>query len=141
MNEDVGTFAEKRLRRMFLESEEGLKIFLEAEEGLRMFLESTPPNIPVCIPGLVKEPQSDFNSGSTHWTVDNVAPHLLQLHCDVDDGIRRFDASEENSPGHGFRFLEYVCRDCCQSKKTYALVTEAKRVAGRGRAHSSNRAR
>ena len=38
--------------------------------------------------------------------------------------VRRFDVSENNWLGLGFRFLEYVCRDCGESEKTYALVTE-----------------
>ena len=100
-----------------------------AVEELKVFLESTPPNTPVCIPGLVTEQQLGYKPG-TYLKVEKVAPELLQLHCDVDDGVRRFDASEENSPGRGFRFLEYACRDCGESTKTYALLTELKRGAG-----------
>ena len=66
----------------------------------------------------------------THWAVQKVAPKRLELHCAVDDGVRRFDASVKNRPGRGFQFLEYVCRDCGESKKTYALVTELKSVGG-----------
>ena len=90
-----------------------------------MFLESTPPNIPVCIPGLATE----YTPGP-YLEVKKVAPARLELHCDVDDGVRRFDASKENRPGRGFQFLKYVCRDCGESTKTYALVTVPKRVVG-----------
>ncbi len=85
-------------------------------EALKAFLESTPPNISVCIPGLATE---DPLHGT--WDVSAV-PKRLQIHCDVDDGVRRFDASKQNSLGRGFRFLKYVCRDCGESKKTYALL-------------------
>ena len=62
-----------------------------------------------------------------YWKAD--VPERLQLHCDG-DGVRRFDASEDNPPGFGFRFLEYVCRDCGKSKKTYALMMGLKRDGG-----------
>ena len=97
-------------------------------EELKTFLESKPPNIPVLIPGLAIEHSPGFSV--TLWTVEKVAPKRLELHCAVDDGVRRFDASEKNTPGRGFQFLEYVCRDCGESKKTYALVTELKSVGG-----------
>ena len=99
----------------------------DAAEKLKAFLESTPPNTPARIPGIATE-ISPAGGRRAYWKAD--APERLQLHCDVDDGVRRFDASEENLPGFGFRFLEYVCRDCGESKKTYALVTELKRDGG-----------
>ena len=89
---------------------------------LKVFLELEPPNTPVRIPELAEQVRNKYDQ--TNWKVRRVAPKLLQLHCDVDDGVRRFDASEENSPGQGFQFLTYVCRDCGRSNKTYALVTE-----------------
>ena len=97
----------------------------DAVEKLKEFLESTPPNIPARIPGLATE---YFPAGGlgAYWQATD-APKRLHLHCDVDDGVRRFDASEENRPSFGFRFLEYACRDCGESKKTYALVTGLKR--------------
>ena len=56
----------------------------------------------------------------------------LELHCDVDDGVRRFDASNENSLGNNFQFLTYVCRDCGVYEKTYALKMVLQRVGGDG---------
>ena len=100
----------------------------DAVEELKAFLESRPLNIPVRIPGLATEHTSEFSPGTSYLKVKEVAPARLELHCDVDDGVRRFDASKDNRPGRGFQFLEYVCRDCGESKKTYALVTEPKRV-------------
>ena len=94
----------------------------EAVAELRAFLEETSPNCPVVIPGLSQLRRVPV-APSPHWTVD-VAPERLRLYCDVDDGVRRFDASASNRPGLGFRFLAYSCRDCGASTKTYALVTE-----------------
>ena len=101
----------------------------DAVEQLKVFLESTPPNIPARIPVIATD-ISPVGARRTYWKAD--APERLQLHCDVDDGVRRFDASEENRPGFGFRFLEYVCRDCGESKKTYALKMVLQRVGDDG---------
>ena len=101
----------------------------DAVEKLKVFLESTPPNIPARIPVIATD-ISPVGGRRTYWKAD--APERLQLHCDVDDGVRRFDASEENRPGFGFRFLEYVCRDCGESKKTYALKMVLQRVGDDG---------
>ena len=98
----------------------------EAVAELRAFLEATPPNCPVVIPGLAQLRHFPV-APSPRWSVD-VAPQRLQLHCDVDDGVRRFDASASNRSGVGFRFLAYSCRDCGESTKTYAIVTELEPV-------------
>ena len=82
------------------------------EQQLRKFLESTPPNVSVCM------------------GVRPFAPKILHLHCDVDDGVRRFDSSSPNSLGYGFRFLEYVCKDCGEFEKTYALLIELRKRDG-----------
>ena len=93
-------------------------------EALKAFLESTPPNVPVRIPAPATE---DPLHGT--WYVSAV-PKRLQIHCDVDDGVRRFDASKQNSLFRGVQFLEYVCRDCGESKRTYALLTVLEDVGG-----------
>ena len=100
---------------------------------LKAFLEATPPNCAVVIPGLATQPYFQGVPGGS-WSV-GVAPKRLQLHCDVDDGVRRFglDTSASNNLGLGFRFLAYSCRDCGKSTKTYALVTELKPVNAEGR--------
>ena len=99
----------------------------DAVEKLKVFLESTPSNISKCIPGLATQilPAGGHRA---YWKADT--PERLQLHCDVDDGVRRFSSETSNRPGFGFRFLEYVCRDCGKSKKTYALMTGLKRDGG-----------
>ena len=80
------------------------------------FLKSTPPNIPAQIPGIAEQAHNDI-TGRMYWEVMRIAPDLLELHCNVDAGVRRFDALEENKPGLGFRFLKYACRDCGRSTK------------------------
>ena len=106
----------------------------DAVKKLKAFLESTPPGVPVCIPELAEEksrnPMVLIPNPGTYWRVLAVAPAILELHCDVDDGVRRFYASKKNAPGPGFRFLEYVCRDCGAFQKTYALLTDLKHGNG-----------
>ena len=96
----------------------------DALEEMKAFLESTPPNVPVCIPGLAKEHIPREFGAFRYWAMVDDGPSYLDLHCDVDDGVRRFSASESNnSLNRGYAFLEYVCKDCGESKKTYALLT------------------
>ena len=101
-------------------------------EKLKAFLESTPPNIPARIPGLAEEQLSRAFGSSKYWEVVSSGPRRLELHCDEDDGVRRFDASKRNRLARGFQFLEYVCRDCGVYKKTYALMMVLQRVGGDG---------
>ena len=104
----------------------------KAVEKLKEFLESTPPNISICIPGLAEEYFSTAPGGSKHWEMMGSDPKRLELHCEGDDGVRRFDAARRNSLDRGFRFLEYVCRDCGVCKKTYALMAVLQKVGGDG---------
>jgi len=94
---------------------------------LREFLERTPPNTPVVIPDLAKVRgfEERFGGRVVHWTV-NPPPEFVRLHCEADDGVRRFslDRSASSDPGPGFRFVEYRCRDCGAVTKTYAIVTQ-----------------
>ena len=96
----------------------------EVVAALKAFLEDKPANCPVVIPGLATQPRIQ-GVPDGQWRVP-VFPKRLHLHCDVDDGVRRFDASTNNRLGLGFWFLAYSCRDCGESTKTYALVTELK---------------
>ena len=104
-------------------------------ERLRAFLESEPPGVPVRIPELAEEgslpPGIIISDTDTYLAVRRVAPKILMLHCDLDDGVRRFQASQHNDPGWDFKFLEYVCKDCGQFKKTYALLTVPARDDGK----------
>ena len=100
---------------------------------LKAFLEETPPNCPAAIPGVAAPPHLQRGAGG-QW-VPGVVPKRLQLHCEVDDGVRRFElnASASSNLGIGFRFLAYSCRDCGEFRKTYALVTKLKPVNSEGR--------
>ena len=92
---------------------------------LTKFLESTAPNVRTCITGLAKvTPRADM---SPIWYVDQTAPSRLMLHCDLEHGDRLFGTSDENTLSGGFQFLQYVCRNCGDYEKTYAVVTELKR--------------
>lgn len=105
----------------------------KAVAELKTFLEETPPNCPAAIPGVAASSVRRSTGGP--WIILGVVPKRLQLHCDVDDGVRRFElvASASNNLAIGFRFLAYSCRDCGESRKTYALVTELKPVNAEGR--------
>ena len=105
----------------------------DAVEKLKVFLESTPPNMKARIPGLAKvHLLTTSGADSRRWVVGGSGPRRLELHCDVDDGVRRFEASDENSLGNSFHFLTYVCRDCGVYEKTYALKMVLQRVGGDG---------
>ena len=93
-------------------------------QKLKAFLESKPPNTSERILELLRGQQQ--SNGSMRWYVRPDAPQRLELHCEVDDDIRRFEGLDENRLGAGFRFLEYVCRDCGEFKKTYSLLTVLK---------------
>ena len=69
---------------------------------------------------------------SRYWNVVSSDPKLLELYCDKDDGVRRFDASKQNSLDRGFQFLKYVCRDCGVYAKTYALMMVLQHFGGDG---------
>ena len=89
-------------------------------EKLKGFLESTAPNIPARIPGLAKEQWSGgvkTVGGSRYWEVVSSGPRRLELHCDVDDGVRRFDASRKNDLDRGFQFLKYVCGTAVNTRR------------------------
>ena len=104
----------------------------EGAAELKAFLEAIPPNCPAVIPGLATKTYVQGVPGG-QWILG--VPKRLNLHCDGDDGVRRFefDAFASNRPGLGFRFLVYSCRDCGESTKTYALVTALKAVNAEGR--------
>ena len=82
------------------------------------FLETTPPNTSVKIPGLL-------GLDIAHpWTFET--PYI-QLHCESDDGPRRFDPTDRNvflPPGDNYRFITYKCRDCQTTLRTFAVLIQ-----------------
>ena len=104
----------------------------DALEEMKAFLESAPPNVSVRISGLAKERVSGEFGASRYWELVGFNPSRLDLHCNVDDGVRRFSAPESNRHNRGYQFLEYVCRDCGEYSKTYALLTKLESTRGDG---------
>ena len=99
---------------------------------LKVFLESTPPNIPKRIPGLAQKRLPTAVGSSVWYEIESSGPKLLELYCDKDAGVPRFDASQQNSLARGSQFLKYVCRDCGVYAKTYALMMVLQHFGGDG---------
>ena len=93
-------------------------------EGWKVFLETTPPNTPLKISGLVNRHQSNPSEPEYFDT-----PHI-QLHCELDDGPRRFDPTNKDVnipanvmfPSMNYNFITYRCRDCQTTVKTFAVL-------------------
>ena len=89
-----------------------------SEVAWKSFLETTPPNTPVTISGLA------VSYGNT-WGIVN--PYI-ELHCEHDDGVRRFAPPSGNlgllagdfTPN--YKFIAYRCRDCQSITKTFAVL-------------------
>jgi hypothetical protein len=93
----------------------------ESDAAWKVFLESTPANTPVKIGGFaeaVLNPSRTVN----RIRVPNIR---IQIHCDVDGGIRWFEPTSGElvlrSARH-FEFIHYVCRDCGRFQKSYAVL-------------------
>ena len=88
----------------------------KALDEWKSFLETTPPNTPLEIPDLM------------HWGGSWDDDYLLeipqiQLHCEHDNGPRRFDPTKEKlSDPLKYVFITYTCRDCQITEKTFAVV-------------------
>ena len=86
----------------------------------KSFLETTPPNTPVRISGLAV-------SHGNAWEIVN--PYI-ELHCEHDDGVRRFAPASSNvfltqppiTPS--YKFIVYRCRDCQSIEKTFAVLID-----------------
>ena len=84
----------------------------------KLFLETKPPNTPVKIQGLAVAEQLV----KTRWHFKNPQ---IQLHCEHDDGPRRFDPTDEIVSGlysRNYEFITYQCRDCQTIYKTFAVL-------------------
>ena len=91
-----------------------------SEVAWKSFLETTPTNTPVTISGLVV-------SHAKTWRIVN--PYI-ELHCEHDDGVRRFDPASSNvllaqpSITPSYKFIVYRCRDCQSITKTFAVLID-----------------
>lgn len=84
------------------------------------FLESTPPNTSLQIPGLVDKFTDHYKHES--W---RVSLPQLELHCETDGGVRRFQCEQEHLTVRAitsFEFVTFTCRDCGSRWKTFALM-------------------
>ena len=93
-------------------------------DAWKFFLETTPPNTSVEIRGLASKNQ---------YSRAVILNPVIQLHCDKDNGIRRFYQSFYDRQStteldvHGplnYKFIRYTCRDCRTTEKTFALVVQ-----------------
>ena len=92
-----------------------------SEVAWKSFLETTPPNTSVKIQGLAT------GGERVQWHFKNPQ---IQLHCEYDDGPRRFDPTDSIfyvSRPRNYEFITYQCRDCQTINKTFAVL----RVSGR----------
>lgn len=93
----------------------------EALAAWRLFLETTPANTSKKISGLVIE--EDKPLVNTTWTGFDTPE--IQLYCKSDHGYRRFAPScapvQILSVRH-YHLLEYICRDCQEASKTFAVL-------------------
>ena len=90
----------------------------EALAAWKLFLETKPPNTPVKIQGLAVAD----GRVKTRWHFENPQ---IQLHCEHDDGPRRFDPTDGIvyvSDSRNYEFITYQCRDCQTICKTFAVL-------------------
>ena len=94
-----------------------------SEVAWKSFLETTPPNTPVTISGLAV-------SHPTHANTWRIVNPYIELHCEHDDGVRRFNPASSyvvlparpSTPS--YEFIAYLCRDCQSSTKTLAVLIQ-----------------
>lgn len=87
----------------------------------KAFLESAPANTSKKISALIER----VSTGRTAFW--NHLPKIrIQLHCQVDDGVRWFDWKSGDlhlSSTWEYDFVSFQCRDCGRYMKTYAVLT------------------
>ena len=82
-------------------------------------METTPPNTSMKIQGLAKREVNIHGRYTAHWSLPT---GYIKLHCERDNGLRRFDPC---SKAHNvskiptYQFIEYQCRDCQITSKTF----------------------
>ena len=88
---------------------------------VKEFLEKVPPGRNTSVKGLATKDGNQY-SGFSWWLV----PTVLELHCKTEscNGIRFFEAVGQEGLEPGKRrqhFVTYLCRNCRETVKTYAL--------------------
>ena len=88
----------------------------------KLFLETTPSNTFMKIQGLAKREVNIHDVPTGHWSLPT---GYIQLHCERDNGLRRFDPCSK-APNVSriptYQFIEYRCRDCQITSKTFAVM-------------------
>ena len=84
-------------------------------------METTPPNTSIKIQGLAKR-EVDIRGNVADWSLPT---GYIQLHCERDNGLRRFNPYSK-APNVSeipvYQFIEYQCRDCQTTFKTFAVM-------------------
>ena len=90
-----------------------------AQREWKEFLESTPAYINRQFKNLIYDLTP--SGPDTAWGFHSPR---IQLHCEVDDGVRWFDpgVSSVACGEYNSKFLPYTCRDCGRWEKTFALI-------------------
>jgi hypothetical protein len=93
--------------------------FRTAQQEWKDFLESTPAYVEGRVENLIRDLTP--NSHATTW---GFSSPRIQLHCEVDDGVRWFNPGIENIGCAEYMtlFLPYTCRDCGRWSKRFALI-------------------
>jgi hypothetical protein len=93
--------------------------FRTAQQEWKDFLESTPAYVEGRVENLIRDLTP--NSHETTW---GFSSPRIQLHCEVDDGVRWFNPGIENIGCAEYKtiFVPYTCRDCGRWSKRFALI-------------------
>jgi hypothetical protein len=92
----------------------------KALQDWKEFLESKPAYVEQHFANLMTDVKPNV-PGHT-W---GVSSPRIQLHCEIDDGVRWFEPSGKiECDGYKTAFVRYTCRDCGQWSKTYALILD-----------------
>jgi hypothetical protein len=90
-----------------------------AQQQWKEFLESTPAYVERHFKNLI----CDLTPSGPGYAWGFRSPRI-QLHCEVDDGVRWFDPNVSNvgCAEECTQFLPYTCRDCGEWGKTFAVI-------------------
>lgn len=91
----------------------------EALQEWKDFLESTPAYVEREFKHLIVD-----TTPKGPGTVLGIYCPRIQLHCEIDDGVRwcNPEVVSLTTGGHRTLFFQYTCRDCGQWSKTFALI-------------------
>lgn len=99
------------------------ELYQAALRQWKEFLESTPAYVEAKFENLIV----DLAPSSPGFTPGLFSPRI-QLHCELDDGVRWFDGDPATVGCASYKtvFITYGCRDCGRWRKTFALILDPK---------------